>query len=209
MATVRFSKELVDQIVSNARAKMYPAVARADAQKPDNAWGQRIYDTLFADIKPLIANLPKGWVKTVENIEISEVCGRTFGMRFTLASPQPWPHHFYDTELAYKQRQFTDGIVLKNHPIWNEFSDEVAAYHQRRDDAKTRQEEFVGAVKKVCSTYTTLAPALKAWPPLWELIPEHVKCKHREVRGREKKEVVLDVDLGRLTAMSAAAKFGI
>jgi hypothetical protein len=64
-------------------------------------------------------------------------------------------------------------------------------------------------VKKVCGAYTTLAPALKAWPPLWELIPENYKNKHREIKERVKNEVVLDVDIGKLTALSTAAKFGI
>jgi hypothetical protein len=64
-------------------------------------------------------------------------------------------------------------------------------------------------VKKVIEAYTTLAPALKAWPPLWELIPENYKNKHRQVVEREKKEVKLDVDINKLTALSTAAKFGI
>jgi hypothetical protein len=41
------------------------------------------------------------------------------------------------------------------------------------------------------------------------LIPEDVKDKHREIKVREKTEVVLDVDINKLTAMSTAAKFGI
>jgi hypothetical protein len=41
------------------------------------------------------------------------------------------------------------------------------------------------------------------------LVPEDVKDKHREIKEREKKEVVLDVDVGRLTALSTAAKFGL
>jgi hypothetical protein len=64
-------------------------------------------------------------------------------------------------------------------------------------------------VKEVCNTYSTLAPALKAWPPLWDLIPEDVKDKHREIKERIKNEAVLSVDIGKLTALSTAAKFGI
>jgi hypothetical protein len=54
-----------------------------------------------------------------------------------------------------------------------------------------------------------LAPALKAWPALWELIPDDVKEKHREVKERSKGGIDLDVDLNKLTAVSTAAKFGV
>ena len=64
-------------------------------------------------------------------------------------------------------------------------------------------------VSKVCDAYSTLAPALKAWPPLWDLIPEDVKDKHREIKERVKSEAVLSVDIGKLTALSTTAKFGI
>lgn len=209
MATVRFSKELIDRIVKNATAKMHPAVAKAQAQKPDNAWGQRIYDTLFLEAKPILAQLPAGWVKTVDNFEIGEVGQQFCGMTFTLASPQPWPWGFPTSALARKRSAYGESITLIDNPVWGEFYAEVAAYHQRIGEAVKRREEFVDAVKSICNTYSTLAPALKAWPPLWELIPESVKDKHREITERTKKETVLDVDIGKLTAMSAAAKFGL
>ena len=209
MATVRFSKELIDRIVKQATAKMEPPVQKARAQKPDNSWGQRIYDTLFLEVKPIISQVPAGWMRTVKSIEISEVGGRHCGMTFEFATPQPWPHEFTESELAKKRSSYGDSISLKDHLVWGEFHAEVTAYHQRVQEAAKRRDEFVDAVKKICNTYSTLAPALKAWPPLWELVPEDVKDKHREIKEREKKEVVLEVDLGKLTALSTAAKFGL
>ena len=209
MATVRFSKELIDRIEKAAHAKMQPAVDRAKEQKPDNSWGQRIYDILFADVQPLIAQLPAGWVRTVGQIEIGEVGSQHCGMTFTLASPQPWPWGFPPSPLARKRSTYGDGITLIDNLVWGEFFAEVTAYHQRVETATARRNEFKDMVKEVCNTYSTLAPALKAWPPLWELIPEDVKDKHREIKVREKTEVVLDVDINKLTAMSTAAKFGL
>ena len=52
MATVRFSTELSNTILSSARNKMQPAIDRAEQSRPDNAWGQTIYDTLFNEVKP-------------------------------------------------------------------------------------------------------------------------------------------------------------
>jgi len=209
MATVRFSKKLIERITRNAKVKMEPPVQRAREQRPDASWGQRIYDILFLEAKSFIAQAPAGWLKHVKQIEISEVGGRHCGMTFEFATPQPWPYEFVESELARKRSSFGDGLSLKDHLVWGEFHAEVTAYHQRVQDAAKRRDEFVDAVKKICNTYSTLAPALKAWPPLWELVPENVKDKHREVKEREKKEVVLEVDLGKLTALSTAAKFGL
>jgi hypothetical protein len=209
MATVRFSKELIDSIEKAARAKMEPAVQRVREQKPDASWGQRIYDILFGDAQMALAQLPAGWVKTVDTISIEKVAGRHCDMAFSFVSPKPWPHQFIETELAKKEYSYRDAIVLKDHLVWGEFHAEVTAYHQRVQEVAKRRDEFVDMVKKVCGAYSTLAPALKAWPPLWELVPEATKDKHREIKVREKTEVVLDVDIGKLTALSTAAKFGL
>jgi hypothetical protein len=67
-------------------------------------------------------------------------------------------------------------------------------------------------VKAVITSYSTLAPALKAWPPLWDLLGEDVKDKHREVVEREKRDPAAaisgSVDLDRLTALASLSKMG-
>jgi hypothetical protein len=209
MATVRFSKELIERIEKKAHAVMEPAIDKAQALKPDNSWGQRIYDILFADAQPLIAQLPAGWLRQAKSIQIAMIGDMPCHMTFEFATSQPWPHGFPPSPLARKHSSYGDDIVLLDNLVWGEFHAEVTAYQQRVAEAVKRREEFVDAVKSICNTYSTLAPALKAWPPLWDLIPEDVKDKHREIKERTKTEVVLDVDVGKLTAMSTAAKFGI
>ena len=46
------------------------------------------------------------------------------------------------------------------------------------------------------------------WPPLWDLVPESYKDRHREIKEREKKEVSVNVDLGAMTAAVVANKIG-
>jgi len=209
MATVRFSKELIDRIEKAARAKMAPAITKAEESKPDNSWGQRIYDTMFLEVKPIISQVPAGWLRLVEGMDIERVGSVRCNMRFTFNTPVPWPNTFPNSDIAARDNRYSDSIVLKDHLTWGEFHAEVVAYNERVAVARQRQNEFVDMVCKVCNAYSTLAPALKAWPPLWDLIPEDVKDKHREIKERTKTEVVLDVDIGKLTAMSTAAKFGI
>lgn len=209
MATVRFSKELCDAIKAQAKIKMRPPVDRALATRPDNAWGQSIYDTLFLEVKPLISQLPVGWLNTVNRIKIDKVGDLQCGLEFTFASPQPWPHSFPHSDLAKKDYSYRDEITLKDHVVWSDFKAEVQAWSDRVRAAVQRQDEFVDMVTKVIEAHATLAPALKVWPPLWELIPDEYKDRHREIKVQGKKEVTIDVDLGKLTAMSTAAKFGV
>jgi hypothetical protein len=206
MATVKFGEKLNKSIAQNAQKKMQLAVDRAVETKPDNLWGQRIYDTLFGDVQPIIAQLPAGWVKKEKQIGISHVSGRNCSLTFTFAKPLPWPREFPDTKLAEKTGSWSDSITLKEDPVWYELRDEVVAYTDRVSAAKKRQTEFVDMVTKVIGTYGTLAPALKAWPPLWDLIPDDVKDTHRKIVERVKQEVVLDVDINKLTAMAAFAR---
>jgi hypothetical protein len=209
MATVRFSKELIEKIIRNACNKMAPAITKAEETKPGNAWGQRIYDTIFLEVKPIISQVPAGWLKTVDRMDIEQVGDARCDMQFTFATPLPWPNVFVTTDIAKKKRSYSDGIVLTDDHVWSEFYAEVVAYKQRVSIVKQRQNEFADMVKKVTEAYSTLAPALKAWPPLWELIPEDVKDTHRKIVERTKNDVVLDVDIGKLTALSTAAKFGL
>lgn len=208
MATVRFSTELSNTILSSARNKMQPAIDRAEQSRPDNAWGQIIYDTLFDEVKPHIARLPAGWLKTVDKITVDKVGGIECNLTFTFATPQPWPHTFPESSLAKRDRSWHDGLTLQGGG-WDAFQAEVVAFNQRKADAQKRRAEFIDMVKTIIEAYSTLAPALKAWPPLWDLIPENAKNKHREIKERIKNEVVLDIDINKLTAMSTAAKLGV
>lgn len=210
MATVRFSKELSNDILRNARMKMQPAVDKAREDKLDNSWGQRIYDMLFSDVQPILTQVPAGWLNETESMVVRRIAGVQCDITLPLASRMAWPKMVVETEYVKQYNSYDPfAIELKEHLVWGELVAEFRAKQARVSAAVNRQSEFVEMVNNVVSAYTTLAPALKAWPALWELIPEPVKDKHREIKTREKKEVELTVDLGKLTAMSTAAKFGV
>ena len=46
------------------------------------------------------------------------------------------------------------------------------------------------------------------WPPLWELVPERYKERHREIVTRSKKDINVSVDLDKMTAITVAHKLG-
>jgi hypothetical protein len=73
-----------------------------------------------------------------------------------------------------------------------------------------RSQEFTEGVSKILSSFSTLAPALKEWPPLWELVPEHAKNKHKEITEKRKadKPSIDNSTLNTLTAAMIASKLG-
>lgn len=212
MATVRFSKELTSMIRSAARTKMQPAIKRALESRPDAAtWGPRIYDIMFSDVLPILNQVPADWLNTQDAFEVVNVSGIKCPLQFSLGGSRPWPMSVPNTDKFSKSAHSyrINEVVLKEHPDWQELKAEVEAYLLRVRAAEARQAEFVEMVNKVINAYSTLAPALKAWPPLWDLIPEDVKDRHRKVVERTKEEVDLDVDFNKLTALSTAAKLGV
>jgi hypothetical protein len=206
MATVRFSKDLHEEIVKNARGVFGKQLEAATDAKPDQAWGDKIYNILFGEHTAVLNAVPDMFLKKVSTIEIEKVGSQNANLKFALTSDRPWPTKFPDTEYAKQEYSYRDGVVLKDHLVWGEFHAEVVKWKQGIREVEEKREAFVKQVKTIIEAHATLAPALKMWPPLWDLVPEEYKERHREVKEREKKEVTVNVDLGSMTAAVVANK---
>jgi hypothetical protein len=90
--------------------------------------------------------------------------------------------------------------------MFEDIKAEAIAYMERVRVVRERKTMFVEQVKKIINAHATLAPALKLWQPLWDLIPEDYKERHRKVVERTKSDTQVDVDLGSLTATVVAHK---
>lgn len=200
MATVRFSKELQEAIIANAKKVFEKQVQAAKDARPPHSWGNVIYDKLFGHVVPMLNAVPQEFLRMRESIEVATVGSQQCRLRFDLTSPRPWPHEFKDSDLAKKYSGYGDEIALKDDLAWGELHADVTRWQQGIKDALQKQNEFVEQVKKIIEAHATLAPALKMWPALWDLIPEEYKEKHKEIKVREKKEVEVNVNLGALTA---------
>lgn len=208
MATVRFSAELKQQILAAAASKMAPAIQRANDQRPSHDWGLRIYETIFREDLDGLKRVSAHWFSTIGALKIEAVNGVYCNMEFNLPAPMPWPAIFPSNAVARRRSTYSNDIAV-NHDLFLDLANELMRRNAAVTEARKRQGEFREMVSKVIESYATLAPALKAWPPLWELIPDPVKDRHREVKERASKTVDLDVDLNKLTALSTAAKFGV
>jgi len=206
MATVRFSKELTEAIIKNAKAVFDKQAQAAQEAKPDEAWGDKIYNILFGEHVPALNAVPQHFLSRSEKIKIEQIGGRSCNLEFKFSNPRPFPREFPNMELAKKAGYYDNAIALKDNPVWGEFYAEVAKWQEGMKAVEEKRRVFVEQVEKIISAHATLAPALKMWQPLWDLIPEEYKERHRKIVEREKKEVNVDVDLQSLTATVVAHK---
>ena len=209
MATVRITKELTEQITRAARAKFKDSIAKAEDSRPDDHWGDVIYEKIFGDYIPIMEQLPAEFFGTTSNIQIQKVGGAACNLAFNLSAPRRWPNAIPANAPA-ERNYYGAALTLTHDLAWGELHAEVVAWKERCEQARKQAREFTEGVSKILSSFSTLAPALKEWPPLWELVPEWAKNKHKEVVVREKKtKPNIDGDtLGKLTGVMTAVKLG-
>lgn len=208
MATVRITKELTNDIITAAKAKFRDSIKKAEDSRPDHHWGDYIYDAIYGEYAPIMAQLPAGFIHATNRMLIRKVGPHSIDLYFEFSAPKLWPGTLPPEAPA--ENHYSQALVLDHSPVWNDLRDEVKAWKDRCEAARKRAQEFTEGVSKVLENFSTLAPALKEWPPLWELVPDWAKNKHKEItekRQSDKPAVDKDV-LGKLTGAMTAVKLG-
>jgi hypothetical protein len=211
MATVRFSDELKNDICLMA-SKLFDAAEREARDNYPKEWGMKIYDTMFMDHKNAMLALPKDYFQRVDSINFKGLSGvaivsHTIDLQLEQYVPMPYTTKAEDHGLAKEWGRYNGCVIDEGDPRWGWLVPEYTDYCAVIDTVMEERHVFLEGVTKVITTYSTLAPALKAWPPLWDLVPESAKVRHRTIVDRKKTEVVIEgVDLDSMTAVSALAK---
>lgn len=201
MATVRFSQELKDAIIKNANAVFEKQVSKArEATNP--TWADRVYHIAFSQFAPQLNAVPAEFLRFEDSFEIkcSYEAGRSVTFTAKLTTPRIFPRSGLPSGVPLKSSSSYNLGYEIDRANFEEVIEEIAIWQRGINEAVARQQEFVKQVKQIIEAHATLAPALKMWPALWDLVPEEYKNKHREIKVREKKEVEVDVNLGALTA---------
>lgn len=216
MATVRFSDELKRVIQSKAEQLFKDRIEKAEQNFPRD-WGDRIYDGMFRDDKANTYALPKGFMCTSKSITFSGFQGAAWDRKRNIAVAvgfvveMRFPNTMDDLPRhGVADKGWSSSYFLNaDDSRWDDLKPEYKTYIDAIHKIRASKTVFVEGVVKVITTYTTLAPALKAWPALWDLLPENTKEKHREIKQRTKttaKEVAENIDLNSLTGIVAADK---
>lgn len=211
MATVRITKELISETLVRAERQFTPLVERATESRPDSAkWGPIIYDAVYGKHKAAMMALPRSYISHEEKIYINTVNGEGCMLHFEFGADLPAPAASDVPGIETNYRGFDLGTAPQYMDQWTELAEELRSWKARISDARQRRTEFVNGVKMVLNNHSTLAPALKEWAPLWDLIPEDYRERHKEVKPRVvvQKTAVDSNVLGKLTGAITAAKLG-
>ena len=220
MATVRFSQQLQDDIVKNAERMFDDSIEQAKKNYPKE-WAKKLYDSLFsADIQAKMNALPTGFFGKIESLSFNGFKNapedvwqsahtkvdtwRHVSLNLHLPSPLPFPPKDVwqnAGDSGYYMDYSRNEIDFHNEKFdW--LHEPFKEYTQGIFKAEAKKDEFVTGVRSIVQTYTTLAPALKAWQPLWDLLPDDAKERHKKITEKPKPKTAEDigVDLNSMTA---------
>ena len=213
MATVRITEKLIDSTLTNVRKKFEPAMEAAKASLDTTGWADRIYETMYRDYLPQINALPANFFVVRGDIELriprNSVLFSTDRMDLKFAAPRPIPHTTPEHPCIEQQRSYTVGdYKIKSWDAWPDLGEAYDAWTARvkrvGDDHQTMRQ----SVEHLLRSHSTLAPCIKKWPALWDLLSDEYRDKHREVVERKAKDSTPDygLDFDHMTAMVAKAK---
>ena len=210
MATVRFSEALRGQIRKNAHNLFASQIEAAD-QSFNKQLFDGLYERLFGDYTEHLNKVPPEFFKQVQRLDIHVHRGAQ-AVLYEMGREYPVPIRDFSIPGRFRMTSHysaPDVYLDSDCPEWDALREEYEAWRVRKTEVNTKLVEFQNMVGKIIESHATLAPALKVWPALWELIPEDVKERHKQIkesrRNKVKKELE-DVDFGKLTAAVTVSK---
>ena len=219
MGTVRFSGELKSVIKKNAMNIFEPEVKSA-CENYDHNWDDRIYDTILSqDIQTKMNALPEYCLPRIDYIDIERwknapnepiseeigltKWGRPLGgkLRLKLSSNKPWVNNFAAMDDSGCTISYGEACLDYSSTKFDWLKPEWEKYAKGVHDVIVKRTTFVSGVEQVMEKFTTLAPALKVFPALWELVPDEAKERHKKIREK----VVKEIDTSNIDLKSMAA----
>lgn len=214
MARVVMTDALVKYVREQTK-RMYPV---PDMPGYSGKWANYVYNILVPqEDQEWAAQAPDGWLlhDTTMRIRLDDP-DLYHATSLVLPGRRPMPHH-YDpkkSKLAGHSLFSSSGWLTPNRdPIWEPFKADVRADAARVAEAKAKQETVTNEVSARLSAFSSLAPALRDWPALWELLPAWAQEKHKEIIVRKvaaPKEPPPEIDVTESDALSElTAKLGM
>lgn len=218
MATVRITDSLMDDIGARASRVFDDDEPKiTDYLSVENDTADAVYDKVFGGYKHHMEALPEKFFMMAESIDV--VSAGEYRVNATLAFSQP-KRVPYDYECdrstvlrGYHTNQYVRRVYARFNPgAMPELERKAREFNEKLSTHMEERKAFVRSVKTLLGKYSTLNPALKEWPPLWDLLPEEVKERHRRVVERKSSkpkpidDTELDMDLNKMTSKVVAAK---
>ena len=206
MATVRFSGDLISSINNRAMSMFNSQYEKArEVDLSDRDWAMWIYDKMFTPDERAHMQAISTMLMTTSVINVSTINGVMTSHVFKFTDEMPWPHNRYKSDIA-KISSYTMGGVTLHTDCWAELQTLFDDRNARMKQVEDSRNEFTKGVRALVQKHTTLAPALREWPPLWDLLPEETKERHKRKVVRASAQPTVDsdgeqIDFSKLTAV--------
>lgn len=191
----------------------------AEARKVPMLWGDMIYNKMFShELREKMEALPAGYLGTLDTFNVRHINRREVTSPYAFTAKLSQPRRVPNVADSTIHGMANTGTLQHwvnlslDDPRWDNFvTVEYAPWCQAIRDLEFARDNDVKNAMAVLNAFRTLAPALKEWPALWELLPEETKSRHKEVVERKSSgsRVVPTVDLDTLTGRLAAKRMGV
>lgn len=224
MAVVRITDNLIADVQAAIHRLYTQQINDADKFPDADTWGDKLWELAFKDYKAAFSALPvhflamshsfdfAGW----ENCDNPEI--RNSGLVFRYKNGQrPDPPANYHVDGTGVETHHSSYYLNARDPRWAEFRAVYEAWYIRKKEVLADLTTSKHNASVMLKRFATLAPALKEWPALWDLLPHSVKEQHKKIVERPKRSGTAPVkkerdpdvpDVSKVTTMLAIKKLG-
>lgn len=173
--TIRISDKLKSEVIAAVHDRFRPQLEAAHKAKPDV--GDEIYSLLYGPHVEDMNRLPDGFLHTTTAITTSRIGGRPVTAEFALSAKRRVAFRNPTNEDFDAPVGYSDRLVINRTGRTAHIVDQVFAWQDGIKAVMEARENAQEAVRGILKRYASLPPAIKAFPPLVDLLPPEVRKK--------------------------------
>jgi hypothetical protein len=210
MATVRISDTLIGRVETKIHRIFDKRLKDLDSNVGSDSEMLELFNAWFAPYETAINTIPKEFFMCRDTCTV-EVDGWRVG-EVKLPQGMPMPIRNIDTHrFTFMASNWTPRLRVNDVPENSKFVEKAKEFKERRGEVVRERDNMIHSVGTLLRSHATLSPALKKWPPLWDLLDEEYQERHKKVVVREKKtteknEALADIDFDSMTGVVVSSK---
>lgn len=202
---IRISDKLISEVAGNISNLYRYFLDEIEKQRPDV--GDRIYELLYGPYLSRMEQLPDTFFRRLDRVEVRSIDGKPFGYPFKLSSDKFGSYTHPPGDNVECAETFSDKVNIKRTPYTEDIVDAILSWDKQKQDLLDVRTQAVQAIKRLLRSNKSLAPAIKAYPPLVDLLSPETRVKIDVPQHRLTSALMeLDPDLKRLASDIALKK---
>lgn len=202
---IRISDKLISEVLDNIIDMYRWFIDEVEKQKPDV--GDRIYELLYGPYLSRMEQLPVSFFRRLDHVEVRSIDGKTFGYSFKLSSPKLGSYTHPPGDNVECSETLSNKVNIKRTPYTEDIIEAILSWNKQKQDLSEVRAQATRSVRRVLREHKSLAPAIKAYPPLVDLLSPETRKKIDVPQHRLTSALMeLDPDLKRLASDIALKK---